>query len=257
MKKTKDGIYIKSKEDLRKIAQGGEKLAGIKARLKKEIKKGVKATDIEELAVRLIEEAEGKASFKMVEDYSWATCINVNEGIVHGIPKESMVFKKGDVVSVDVGLYYKGFHTDTSFSVLIGTGEKLKKFLAAGKKALEAGIMQAKAGNKVYDISKAIEEVLEEEGASPVRALVGHGIGRNLHESPSIPCFTSGGRKDSPKLPKNCTLAIEVMYTTGSGEVALDDDGWTISTSDGKISALFEETIAVENNGPIIITNPG
>lgn len=257
MKKTKDGIFIKSKKDLRKITQGGEKLAAIKARLKKEIKEGIKASDIEELAVRLIEEAKGKASFKMVEDYSWATCINVNEGVVHGIPKESMIFKKGDVVSVDVGLYYKGFHTDTSFSVLVGSEKKLNKFLSVGKNALEAGISQAKTGNMVYDISKAIEEVLEESGLSPVRALVGHGIGTNLHESPSIPCFTSGERKDSPKLPKNSVLAIEVMYTTGSGEVALDDDGWTISTSDGKIAALFEETIAVENNGPIIITNPG
>jgi methionyl aminopeptidase len=252
---TKINIKTKSKKQVKHMAQGGKKLAGIKSELKKAIKEGVTAADIENLAVELIKKEGGKASFKMVPKYFWATCVNVNSGIVHGIPKKEVVFKKGDVVSVDVGFYYKGFHTDTSFTVIVGSLIKNNKFLKTGIDALKSGILQAREGNRIYDISSGIEMELKKGGLLPIKALVGHGIGKDLHEDPQIPCFTNESYEKSPKIPEGATFAIEVMYTKGKEDIKLGEDGWTISTADGKISALFEETIAVTTNGPTVLTN--
>lgn len=254
MGNSKSGILIKTKQELKKMSEGGTKLGRIKDRLRKKIDKGVNAEEIEKLADKLIAEVGGRPSFKMVDGYSWATCINVNQGVVHGIPRKSVVFKKGDVVSVDIGMYYEGFHTDTSFSVGVSVGDDISEFLKVGEKALSSAISKARFANRVYDISEAIENVLKRGGVVPIRALVGHGIGRSLHEQPQIPCFTSAKRGDSPEIPVGAVFAIEVMYTKGSGDVKLDRDGWTINTSDGKIAGLFEETIAITKNSPIILT---
>ncbi|MGD8744163.1 MAG: type I methionyl aminopeptidase [Candidatus Woesebacteria bacterium] len=247
-------MKIKSKEDIKVMTEGGKKLFRVKEKLKDEISVGASAYDIDRLADKLIKKEGAKASFKMVPKYSWATCVNVNEGVVHGIPKKSVVFEKGDVVSVDVGVYYKGFHTDTSFTVGLEADGKIEGFLNAGKAALRAAIEAVRAGNRIYDISGSIQEILEENGYEPIRALVGHGIGKNLHEEPQIPCFVSGVREESPRIKAGSTFAIEVMYTAGSPEIELDDDGWTISVRDGKISALFEETVAVTKKGQKVLT---
>jgi methionyl aminopeptidase len=172
---------------------------------------------------------------------------------VHGIPSPDVVFKKGDIVSLDVGIYYKGFHTDTSFSVLIGHDPEKLRFLAAGQQALNKAIRSAKVGRKLGDISGAIERLLIKSGYEPIRALVGHGIGRTLHEDPMIPCYTGYVGEDF-KLEEGVVLAVEVMYAQGSSEVKLDADGWTIRTKDGKMSALFEETVAVTHGGPVVLT---
>jgi methionyl aminopeptidase len=254
MTRNKNGILLKTKEELKKMAQGGKKLGKIKRRLKEAIDVGVSAQEVEKLAEELIARERGIPSFKLVDKYNWATCINVNEGVVHGIPRKDVVFKEGDIVSVDLGMYYKGFHTDTSFSVGLCVSKNMDRFLQTGKKALKSAISKAKAGNRVYDISKAIEDVLKSANASPIKALVGHGIGRKLHEEPQIPCFTKGKREDSPKIPEGATLAIEVMYAKGSGDVKVNSDGWTVITCDGTISALFEETVAASKDGPIILT---
>jgi len=247
-------IITKNKEELEVMKEGGQFLSEIKAKLIDGVNEGVSAEEIDSLADSLIEKTGGEPSFKMVDKYSWATCVNVNEGVVHGIPKKSTVFKKGDVVSVDVGLFYKGFHTDTSFTVAIDPDEKTQDFLKLGKKALKSGISKALVGNRIYDISKAIEDTLKEGGATAIRALVGHGIGEKLHEDPQIPCFTSGRREDTPEIPKGAVFAIEVMYTMGDSGLGLDEDGWTISTQDDKIASLFEETVAVIGNGPLVLT---
>ena len=190
----------------------------------------------------------------MVAGYYWATCINVNDGVVHGIPKKSVVFKKGDVVSVDAGFFYKGFHTDTSFSIALEPTKQVKKFLLTGEIALRKAIKAMQVGGKIYDISSRIQEAVEANGYSPIRALVGHGIGRSLHEEPQIPCFRIGEREESLELVPGMVFAIEVMYTAGSGDVVRESDGWTISTADGKISALFEETVALTRSGPLVLT---
>ena len=247
-------IKIKKVEEIKKMQEGGKKLADIKDKLSSLIKEGISAWEVEIMASRLIQKKGGEPSFKMVPGYAWTTCVNVNEGVVHGIPKDETIFAKGDIISVDVGMFFKGFHTDTSFSVGVSPSRQNSIFLESGKKALKLAIKQAKVGNRVYDISKTIEMSLETDGLTPIKALVGHGIGRDLHEEPSIPCFTQGSRGTSPLIPEGAVLAIEVMYTKGSSDVVLAEDGWTITTSDGKIAALFEETVAVTGNGPLILT---
>lgn len=251
----KGKIDVKTPAEIKIMAEGGKKLAKVKAALRAEIKAGVSAEVIDKLAESLIRKCGGKPSFQMVKGYFWTVCINTNDGIVHGIPHPEIVFKDGDIVSVDVGMFYKGFHTDTSFTVGIGVRGENKKFLEIGAKALNNAIKKAKVGAKIYDISEAIENTLGANKFSPIRDLVGHGVGRKLHEDPQIPCFTSGSRGSSPTIPLGATLAIEIMYTKGSPEVYIDpSDKWTIRTKDGKISALFEETIAVTDKGPIVLT---
>jgi methionyl aminopeptidase len=251
----KNNIKKKTDQEIEIMVEGGIMLSNVNKGLKKAIGVGVSAWDIEVLAEELIKKEGGVPSFKKVEGYSWATCININEGIVHGIPKKEMVFKKGDIVSVDCGVYYKGFHSDSSFSVGVEPDRKLKSFLEAGETALKKAINEAKIGNYIYDISAAMETALKGSGLTPVRALVGHGVGRELHEDPQVPCFTYGKRSDSLLLEEGFVLAIEVMYTQGREDLVLESDGWTISTSDGKISGLFEETVAVTKKGPMVLTN--
>jgi len=247
-------ISIKSESDLAKMQEGGKKLGMVKDKLKDLVREGNNAFQIEDLANLMIEKFGGKPSFKMVQGYHWATCVNVNEGVVHGIPEGSLVFKNGDVVSVDLGMYYKGFHTDTSFSKLIGKDNELEEFLKVGKKALAQAIGVARKGNRIYDISKAIEKVVSGANLNTIRSLVGHGVGKALHEEPEIPCFTFGRREKSPKIVPGMALAIEVMYTKGMPDLVMADDGWTISTRDGKISALYEETVAVSQKGTKVLT---
>lgn len=247
-------ISIKTEAEIEKMREGGKKLAKVKAKLREKIAPGVSAAEVEELANTLIQKEGAKASFKLVEGYSWATCVNVNDGLVHGIPKKETIFKKGDVVSVDVGLLYKGFHTDTSFSVDVDGSSEIKSFLRTGQEALNSAIKKAKPGGRIYDISEAIETRIKKSGYIPIRALVGHGVGKSLHEEPSIPCFTFGKREDTPEITPGMVLAIEVMYTHGSPEIVRESDKWTISTRDGKISALYEETVAVRPHGPIVLT---
>ena len=254
-------IDIKTPEEMAIMAEGGAKLGRIKNALAKAVKVGVTGLDIENLAQKLIKEEGAEPSFAKVENYKWATCISVNEGIVHEIPKKETVFKKGDLVSVDVGIYYKGFHTDTSISVGIDLTSENARFLETGRRALKSAIKEAKPGKYIFDISRVIEEVITEAGYTPLRALVGHGVGRELHEEPQIPCFLPAGRhgvpgnvKESPKIVPGMVLAIEVMYTQGEPDISVLEDGWTIVMRDGKISALFEETVCVTTNGPQVIT---
>lgn len=247
-------INKKTSEEIKIMAEGGKKLAKIKKEIKEKIDVGVSAWEIEKLATALIKKAGAKPSFKMVPNYLWSTCVNVDKGVVHGIPKKEVVFKNGDLVSVDMGLFYKGFHTDSSFSVVVGKDEKKEKLLLSGEKALDLAIRKARVGNRVFDMSKAIQESLKKDGLTPITALVGHGIGKKLHEEPRIPCFVKGKREDSPIIPEGAALAIEVMYTNGGNEILLEDDGWTISTKDGSLAGLFEETVVVTKKGPLVLT---
>lgn len=238
------------------MIEGGKRLARVKHQLQEAVAVGTSAFEINELAVKLIKKEGAQASFKMVPGYSWATCVNVNDGVVHGIPKKEVIFANGDVVSVDVGLFYKGYHLDTSFTVDLAATASIKRFLRAGKEALTSGIKAAISGMKVFDISSAIERVLNSYGYVPVNGLVGHGIGKNLHEFPQIPCTVKGSsRENSEELMVGNTLAIEVMYSMGNGEIILDKDGWTIKAKDGKITGLFEDTILVSEAGSVVLTD--
>jgi methionyl aminopeptidase len=248
------GIKIKTPEEIQIMAEGGKKLARVKKGLAEAVKAGVTALDIENLAVKLVKEEGAEGSFNKVSGYSWLTCISVNEGLVHGIPTKDLVFKEGDLVSIDVGLYYKGFHTDTSITVGINPSPENKKFLNIGINALEKSIARARVGNYIYDISEAIETTIEGAGYTTIKALVGHGVGRELHEDPQIPCFVPGRITDSPKIEPGMVLAIEVMYAAGSDKVHILEDGWTIAMRDGKMSGLFEESVAITPKGAIVLT---
>jgi methionyl aminopeptidase len=254
MPRINTGVSIKTADEIETMQEGGKKLSEIKNAIKKVISVGSGAKEVEETAQSEIKKSGGKASFAMVPGYSWATCVNLNEGVVHGIPHQNIKFKKGDLVSVDVGLYYKGFHTDTSFSIGLEVDKRTRKFMDTGELALKEAIKESKSGNKIYDLSQAMQQTLEKEGLSPVRTLVGHGIGRSLHEEPQIPCFVYGNRSDSLDIVEGMVFAIEVMYTRGNPKVVMYNDGWTLAMASGKISALYEETVAVTSSGPLVLT---
>lgn len=250
----KGNVSVKTEAEMGIMAEGGKKLARVKKALREAVKVGVSAIDIERLAVRLIEKEGAQASFKMVTGYSWATCVNVNDGVVHGIPKKETIFKEGDVISVDVGIFYKGFHTDTALTVYLGDDKEIEDFVEAGRQAMWDGVHAVKRGSTIADISKSIEKRLIMNQITPVWSLTGHGVGKELHEAPHIPCFMSNDSSQKIRIKEGFVLAVEVMITRGNGHIRLEKDGWTIRTKDGKISALFEETVAVTKSGPKVIT---
>lgn len=247
-------INLKTEEEMKIMAEGGAKLGRVKKALADAVKPGVTAWDIEVLARKLIKEEGAEGSFDKVPNYKWVTCVNVNDGVVHGIPKKTTVFKDGDVLSIDVGIYYRGFHTDTAVSVCLAEDPEKKKFLEIGKKAVWDGIKEVKKGKTIGDISAAIEKKLLANNLKPVWALTGHGVGHELHEEPLIANYTSDDPVQKLVIKEGFVLAVEVMFTTGNGEIKQDNDGWTLRTKDGKIAGLWEETVAVTRNGPVVLT---
>jgi len=249
-------IHLKSPSEIQLMKQGGRKLSLILADLFKMVEPGVNLLTIEKRAVQLIKETGGEPAFQRVPGYNWATCLNINEEIVHGVPKDYQI-KKGDVVNIDIGLYYRGFNTDMSGTIYLPPpqNKEVDCFLQTGRKALEEAKKQAKAGNRVGHISQKIQQIIEKAGYNCARNLTGHGIGRELHQEPMIPCWLKGSKEATPLLKEGMAIAIEVIYTQGKKDLVVDSrDKWTIRTKDGKISAVFEETIIVTNKDPIVIT---
>jgi methionyl aminopeptidase len=240
----------------RNFLRAGQKLAQAFAKTIKEIKPGVSLLEIEVLANEYIDEQGGKPGFKMVDNYDWATCININDGVVHGVPDGTKI-KPGDIVSLDMGLYYRGWHSDMAYTKEIRSSKheiRNGEFLAVGEKALEKAIDQAKPGNRVGHISHAIEDTIGRAGYRVIPRLTGHGVGRELHQDPMIPGVLSGKVERTPKIKAGMGLAIEVIYTKGSPGIKTAGDGWTIVTKDGKMSSLFEKTVLVTKGGAEIIT---
>lgn len=222
------------------------------------IKVGVTELEVDKEVEKEIYKNGGDLSYKTVPGFDYASCITVNDEVVHGIPTVRQ-FGVGDLVSVDLAVMYKGWHTDCAWSILVdGKGvdsersEKIK-FLKAGEEALWDGIAQAVEGNRVGDISAAIQNRVEGAGYSVVRSLVGHGVGRSLHEDPEIPGYGHKGR--GVLLKSGMTLAIEVIYTKGSHEVVLDKDGWTFRSEDGSWGGLFEMTVIVGKKEAEVLTD--
>lgn len=222
------------------------------------LKPGVTEIEVDKYAEELIRKKGGEPGFKKVPGYKHTICISTNDIVVHGIPT-TRVLNKGDVVGIDCGVFLDGFHTDMAETVVVGQSrnKKVNKFLEAGKKAMFDGIKQAKSGNYVGNISEAMQEQIENKGGySVVRSLVGHGVGRQLHEKPEIPGFLSGKVEKTPKLTVGMTIAIEIIYNMGkAGVVYSEDDDWTILTEDESLSGLFERTILVTEKGPKLLTS--
>jgi len=250
---------IKTAVEIKIITEGGKKLAVIRDELLQNIQVGITPLEIDELAKRRMSEAGGTPSFMTVGNYAWATCISVNEGVVHGVP-DRRPFKDGDVVSLDAGLLYKGWHTDTSWTKLVSSSQSavnsnIEKFLRVGEEALKKAIEQARLGNRVGHISRAIQETVERAGYSIVKSLVGHGVGKSLHEEPQIPGFLTGEIKNTPELKTGMIIAIEVIFAQGRGAIThANNDGWTLVTKDGSLAGLFEETVRVSDRGPLVLT---
>ena len=235
------------------MREGGLKLRQIKVDLQEAVKVGSSFESIEQHAQSLIAKAGGQPNFAMVPDYHWATCIMKNAELCHGIPKHKYV-DDGDVITIDVGMLYKGWHLDTSISFGVGDiSEEAETFLQVGKQSLKKSIGKARVGNSIYEVSSAMQRVVERAGYSAAYQLTGHGIGKELHMEPSIPCIADRGDKRI-HLKEGQTVAIEIMYAAGDATVVLDKDGWTYRTKDGSLSAMFEETVLVTANGPEILT---
>jgi methionyl aminopeptidase len=247
-------IHIKTPEEIIIMREGGKKLGTILEDLLAFSQPGVVLMDIEKRACELIEKSGASASFKTVPGYSWATCLNVNEVVVHGIPT-SYALRDGDVLTIDIGLLYKGFHTDTAGTKIIGSSKKNEEFLRIGKLALERAIEQARIGNRIGDISKVVQETIEGAGYSIVKSLVGHGIGRDLHEEPQIPNYLRGAIENTLPLKEGMTIAIEPIYAAGHGEIIYENtDGWTLATRDRSLTSVFEHTLAITAKGPCVLT---
>lgn len=255
-------IHIKTPDEIAVMREGGRKLGDILENLLAYSQPGVILTDIEKRACELIEQAGAVASFKNVPGYKWATCLNVNEVVVHGIPS-AYALKEGDVFTIDIGMILKGFHTDTAGTKIIAAKDSnipaaTRKFLEVGRLALERGIEAARVGNRVGHISKVIEETIEGAGCSVVKSLVGHGVGRELHEEPQVPNYLRGAIENTLPLREGMTIAIEPIYAQGRGEIVYqNDDGWTLATKDRSITSVFEHTLAVTADGPVVLTKPG
>jgi methionyl aminopeptidase len=174
--------------------------------------------------------------------------------VVHSIPKKEKLIGQGDLLKIDLGMLWRGLNTDLSWTIEVGGAARFSKFLKAGEMALAAAIEAVCPGRRVGHISEAIQLVIEGAGYHPVEVLTGHGVGWKLHEEPLIPGVLKVPLEETPPLKPGMTLAIEVIYSQGSGEVFLEDDGWTISTQDGKIAGLFEKTVAVTESGPLVLT---
>lgn len=233
-------VIPRTPEQLKLMRQSGLITARALKKVIAGVKPGVSLVELDDIARDEIINLGGQPSFMSVPGYKWTSCLTVNHEVVHGIPRE-ITLKEGDVLGIDLGTVYKGWHTDAAWSVLVGGGKN--KFLEVGEKALWDGISKACEGKRVGDISEAIQSQIENGGYSVVRSLVGHGIGRNLHEVPEVPGFGKAGT--GLKLKSGMTLAIEAIYAEGNHGVVLEDDGWTISTQDSSLGGLFEMTVVV------------
>ena len=218
------------------------------------VEPGVTTGELDRIVRRYIESQGAKPSFLGYGGFPASACISVNETVIHGIP-DNRVIKAGDIVSIDVGAYFNGYHGDNAATFPVGDiSTEAEGLLTATRESLYEGIAQATVGNRIGDIGSAVQRYVEMRGYSVVRQFVGHGVGTDLHEDPSVPNFGTPGR--GQRLLPGMTLAIEPMINMGGPEVRILKDGWTTVTQDGKLSAHFEHTIAITQDGPVILTMP-
>ncbi len=246
-------ITVKTKKEIDQMKKGGAMLAEIVKGLKEVAKEGNSSWDIELEAQALLKKYKVKSAFLDYHGYPCVTCVGLNDVSVHGIPSKDEIFKKGDIVSIDMGLIYEGLYLD--HAVTVGVGEissEDEKLLNVTRDAMMAAINQAKAGNRVGDLSNAMQTVSELAGFSVIRDMVGHGVGYAMHEPPQIPCFGEKGKGEV--LKEGMTIAIEAMVNVGSPDIMVLDDGWTTKTVDGENSAIFEHTLVVGKKKAEILT---
>ncbi|MDP2720894.1 MAG: type I methionyl aminopeptidase [bacterium] len=245
-------IYLKTKEEIKIMAKAGQIAASALRQIAKNVRPGVKVNDLDKIADEKIKSFGAESSFKKVNGYQYTICTTPNDWVVHGIP-ENYVLKEGDILGVDLGAYFEGFHSDLAYTFPVGkVSDERRKFLATGEKALQAAVKKVKIGGRIGDISETIQHTVERAGYSVVKELVGHGVGRNLHEDPLVPGI---GKKDTgEKIEEGIVLAVEVIYNQGKPQVQLLPDGWSIATKDGLLAGLFETTVAATKKKPLVLT---
>lgn len=248
-------IKYKSISEIQLMREGGRRLKQVAQETINKLKPGVSTAEIDRYAEQLIIAAGGQPSFKKVPNYNWSTCLCLNEQIVHTPPSDRKI-REGDILTIDIGMYYRGFHTDFAQTVSIGqVTHETNKFLATGRSTLKLAIALIKSGNRIGQISEAIQKSIEEKRYSIIRQLTGHGIGRDLHEDPQIPGFLDKPVSKTQLIKPGLVIAVEVIYAQGRGEMEHDTPGdWSIRTSDKSLSACFEQTVAITNTNTLILT---
>ncbi|MBA2725089.1 MAG: type I methionyl aminopeptidase [Actinobacteria bacterium] len=245
-------IYRKSSEEIGFMCEGGRILAGALSAIEEAVAPGLTTNDIDALFAERLAQAGAEASFKGYRGFPASICASPNEVIVHGIPN-SRPLEEGDIISIDCGVFFKGFHTDSAWTFAVGEIEaKVQKLLEVTEASLEAAIESCTTEGRLGDVGHAVESVVIPAGFSLVREYAGHGVGRALHEEPWIPNFGPPGRRD--RLRPGMTIAIEPMVNAGGETTETLSDGWTVVTKDRSLSAHFEHTVAITEDGPLVLT---
>jgi methionyl aminopeptidase len=245
-------IILKSKHEIETMALACRIVAEVLREIRKRVVPNITTMALDEFVEDYICSKGAIPAFKGYRGYPASLCTSVNEQVVHGIPS-STALRDGDIISLDIGVHYRGFYGDAAITLPVGdVSAEAKKLLSVTEEALYLGIERAVSGNRLFDISSAIQNHVEKEGFAVVRSFVGHGIGRQLHEEPQLPNFGRPG--EGPALREGMTLAIEPMVNSGGHEVEILSDGWTAITGDRRLSAHFEHTVAITSNGPEILT---
>lgn len=249
-------ISIKTARELSKMKDAGRISANALKLAGEAVKPGVSTLEIDTIVRKYIEGQGAKPSFLGYGGFPASACISVNDVVIHGIPSKNCILKSGDIVSIDVGAFYEGFHGDNAWTFPCGEiSKEAAALLKATEESLFKGIEQAIVGNRIGDIGSAVQRYVEARNYSVVRDFVGHGVGAKLHEDPSVPNYGTPGR--GVRLMPGMTLAIEPMINAGTHKVRVLDDEWTTVTLDGKLSAHFEKSVAITPDGPVILTVPG
>ena len=246
-------ILVKTPDEIKLMQEANQIVAEVLSMLQKTATPGISTFELDQMAESLCRERNSTPAFKGYHGFPSSLCVSINEEVVHGIPSRKRKLKKGDILSVDFGVCYKGFYGDSAVTIPIGKiKNETHKLLLATKESLERAIEQVVIGNRIADISKAVQDYVESKGYTVVRQFVGHGIGSSLHEGPEIPNYVQSGQ--SPRLIEGMVIAIEPMVNLGTHKVKVLRDGWTVITADKKPSAHFEHSIAVTADGPLVLS---
>lgn len=243
---------LKTKQEIEIMRSAGQISALAMKEVEKNIKPGITTLELDQIVERIFEKNGAEAAFKKVENYQHSICSTPNDWVVHGIPGNYKL-KEGDIIGIDLGALYKGYNSDMAQTFCVGTvSPEAKEFLVVGEKALQEAIKEAKVGNRVGDISSKIQSIVEGAGYSVVKELVGHGVGKELHEDPMIP--GRGQKGTGEVLKEGLVIAVEIIYNLGKANIVMLDDGWTIATRDSSLAGLFERTVAITSKGPVVLT---
>ena len=246
-------ILLKSERELERMRAAGKILAAVKERLKALIKPGISTREIDVDVEAFIVGRKARSAFKGYRGFPATVCTSINDEVVHGIPSVKRKLREGDIIGLDLGCIVDGYYADCAITLPVGpVPPRVMELLDVTRESLDKAIVQCRAGNRLGDVSHAVQAHCESHGFAVVRAFVGHGIGKQLHEEPQVPNFGEPGR--GPVLKPGMVLAIEPMVTMGSWEVRVLEDRWTAVTADGSLAAHFEDTIAITDDGPDVLT---